>query len=300
MLASRKPTGFTASTKARATSRAYACVSQAFSQHQGGFSDSSWVIAKGGSKRCRGSPVWQNICVAWHGLKPMLEPSPPNNLEDWENLPLWTPHLNHINPRTNPGLVRCRRRAQHRLRAGGLHKMHDIMLPLGDRLALEEVAEHITDTVGRNACMALLASLQDIPVFQTSSSFQIIYFKILVVDRDQPQSVWQFRVPNKLATYRWATIIQQFCCIKSMKRGQAFSLQDREFHPHCHLMHTKFWLDPLRENRICIFTSASGSRHAHSSHNTNGRFHALVDSSTAQLRALQVRHRWVVHTTHHQ
>lgn len=50
------------------------------SRRQGGYPDYLWVVIKGGSKQSRGCTVWQNICLAWHSLKPMLEPTQPQGV----------------------------------------------------------------------------------------------------------------------------------------------------------------------------------------------------------------------------
>lgn len=69
------------------------------SRQKWGFDDFSWLIAPGGNKHPRGSAVLHNICQAWASLKPFLHNTAPRNQEEWDQLPLWSPHTNHIRPR---------------------------------------------------------------------------------------------------------------------------------------------------------------------------------------------------------
>lgn len=90
-------------------------------QHKWGYQDFTWVTSKGGSYKSQSSPVWRNICHAWHKLKPHLTPSTPRNLEEWQSLSLWSPHQHH----RSAGLVHCSTRAHMHLRAHGLISLAD-------------------------------------------------------------------------------------------------------------------------------------------------------------------------------
>lgn len=100
--------------------------------------------------------------------------------------------------------------------------MLDVTSLDGARLPIAEITQHITDTCGRNACVALMDNLRDRPRIRASPGYQIIYFASSVRIGDQPLPIWQFRVPNELAASGWAAISHQFRCTKMLEERAGF------------------------------------------------------------------------------
>lgn len=69
-----------------------------------------------------GLAPWKNVCKGWATLKRRLLPSKLANLEEWENLPLWRPHFNHIDQK----LVKCSTVAQRLRYQHGFRFVRDV------------------------------------------------------------------------------------------------------------------------------------------------------------------------------
>lgn len=184
---------------------------QDLSERSWGSRDFTWTVSKGGGRRSEGSTVWQNICIAWDTLKTLLIPNPPRNTEDWGNLPLWSPHSAHINPK----LVRCKSQAQHRLRAAGMMTVSNISSPLGAILPWHLVATNPDDRGGRKAYESMVANLREIPDFPRVSKLQTVFFENGVVNGAHPGLVWQYSSPESDVTSEWQALPQRLTPTKA-------------------------------------------------------------------------------------
>lgn len=96
---------------------------QQVSSHRWATVDLTWVVSKCGHMEMGGSDTWRNICRGWEKMKVHIHISRPINMEEWRNLPLWRPHVNHLDPK----LVRCHTRPLRLIREAGFHRMDDIL-----------------------------------------------------------------------------------------------------------------------------------------------------------------------------
>lgn len=138
------------------------------SQRKWGYPDFTWVTTKGGSNKSNGSPVWCNICLAWHKLKPSLAASTPRNLEEWRNLPLWRPDQLH----RSAALVRCTTRAQQQLRQRGPLTLAYITSNSGEILPWHDVPRLRTGPTTHRHYATLTANLLETPTFMDSTKPQ--------------------------------------------------------------------------------------------------------------------------------
>lgn len=72
-----------------------------------GSEDLTWIVTPCGTMKLEGSAPWRNLCSGcpsgWAALRKKLAPRRPANIEEWGELPLWRPHINHIDGK----LVHC-------------------------------------------------------------------------------------------------------------------------------------------------------------------------------------------------
>lgn len=122
-----------------------------------GTRDLAWIVSKCGRVHMTGSAPWQAICKGWNGMKRWLNPLSPANEEEWRNLPLWRPQINHI----QPALARCGTAKQKALRECGLHRMEDVLEPNGTFISWEVMqrrgADRACETPFRNLIRNLKA-----------------------------------------------------------------------------------------------------------------------------------------------
>lgn len=131
------------------------------SSRKWGISDLSWIVSKGGSSESLGSSSWQNICKAWGSLKPFLRHAAPRNQEEWRELPLWRPHIQHV----SESRVKCTTQAQRRLRDAGILTIGDISEADGRYKPWESLPVNKEDTASRRAYEALIANLRQQALF---------------------------------------------------------------------------------------------------------------------------------------
>lgn len=92
------------------------------SERRWGTKDLSWLVSKCRTIQMQISAQWKNLWKGWSGLKKLLRPRRPANLEEGGGFPLWRPHLNHHNER----LVKCNTRARRELRESGFKFTSDV------------------------------------------------------------------------------------------------------------------------------------------------------------------------------
>lgn len=88
-----------------------------------GTEDLAWLVSPSGRMKSTGSCTWQHICRGWHDLKSHISAKRLYSDEDWRELPLWRPHVNH----RFPDQARCLARTQQNIREKGVTRMGDIM-----------------------------------------------------------------------------------------------------------------------------------------------------------------------------
>lgn len=124
-----------------------------------GAEDLTWIVTSCGTMKMGGSAPWRNLCSSWATLKKRLAPKRPVSVEEWGDLPLWRPHLNHVDGK----LVRCTTIAQQSLRRAGLHFMADILTPGNVPIQWEGARRRGAPMNCERAFNALIQNLKVIP-----------------------------------------------------------------------------------------------------------------------------------------
>lgn len=261
-----------------------------------GIQDLSWLFSKCGSVKLTGSPTWLNICKGWAVLKKWLVPGQPANLAGWRALPLWRPHLNHVNPTT----VKCSTVARRTLYDRGFVYMEDVMHPNGAFITWEEAQRKGAGNGGEAAFRNLLANLKTQPDLVHPEDKMPVFVKgISTAGRPL---IWQFTLPAARATEAWLPFLDR------NTPERTFRLEGNR----------------LRATNCCIPTAATVLSRVMISSPINGRPKQLLgpwidhnpltqykwkdgtillNSSTSQLRSLQSQRatephsalrRWVV------
>lgn len=189
-----------------------------------GYPKLTWVVTQGGSHESLGSPAWQNICQAWAKLKSLLIPTDPHNWEEWCSLPLWRPHVHHIETTQ----VKCTTMAQHHLRATELCTLGDIILPTRQFKEWETLNLNIQDAAGRRDYYNLIANIRRDPHFETIPGFHLLFFADTT--HGNQGRVWKFDISQQDVSSSWQRINQSnlLVCTFSSTVGR---IQDME---RCH------------------------------------------------------------------
>lgn len=161
-----------------------------------GHPDFTWVVSQCGRMEYTGSNVWGNICKGWAQLKPLLVPSPPSNSEAWGSLPLWRPHVHHI----NASLVKCSSLAQRQLREAGLETMADITDGSGQLLRWAQISNRGNLN---SSCEAAFSKLQrNVRQFAPEGSLSLTPL-FLESYEDNPHRIWQYMLPEADFSVHW-------------------------------------------------------------------------------------------------
>lgn len=128
-------------------------------------------------------------------MKKKLEPFPPINKEEWGDLPLWRPHLNHI----EQGGVRCSTKAQRALRDVGFLLMKDILDAAGILNTWMAAMVRGALPFCKQAFRVLRDNLRPTPTFVNSNSNGHFYVELL----KEPKVVWKYLLPTSRIASNW-------------------------------------------------------------------------------------------------
>lgn len=162
-----------------------------------GNEDLTWIVAQCGTMRMEGSAPWRNICKAWADLKGKLVPLRPANFEEWTDLPLWTPHLNHV----DCSIVSCKSAAQKALRNCGFRRMVDILDAPDSAITWEEAVRRGAPVRCEVAFRNLIQNIILNPVVDAPNALHDFY--VQGTDGPDRDMVWQFRLPSQHLSERW-------------------------------------------------------------------------------------------------
>lgn len=138
--------------------------------------------------------MWRNLCSGWASLKKCLSPRVPSNIEEWGDLPLWRPHVNHVEAK----LVRCNTIAQRSLKQAGFQFMADILGPDNVPIQWDEALQRGAPANCEQAFTALTRNLKIVPEIGPPETD-----KDLFLEESSSGRVWQYRVAARRATERW-------------------------------------------------------------------------------------------------
>lgn len=164
-----------------------------------GTEDLTWIVTKCGTMRMDGSALWRNLCSGWAHLKDRLAPRRPANLEEWGDLPLWRPHINHVDQK----LVCCSTIAQRTLCQTGFPFMSDILHPGNGFIRWEEARRREGPPQCERAFNALVQNLKAIPEIGPPEDKQDLFLA-----DNNGDLIWQYRLPANRASVRWLPFIE--------------------------------------------------------------------------------------------
>lgn len=167
------------------------------SEKRWGTADTAWIVSNCGTMQLTGSAPWKNLCKGWTHLKSKLAPRRPVNLEEWGALPLWRPHVNHV----NRAIVKCHSRALHALKDSGFSCMKDVLDRDGNFITWDVAQQRGAPVTCENAFRLILQNLKPIPELAPQGMLHDIFLE----DQDGigEKLVWQFKVPASRLSERW-------------------------------------------------------------------------------------------------
>lgn len=260
------------------------------SRRKWGIQDMSWIVTQGGSSESLGSPPWQNICRAWSSLKPFLRKSQPRNVDEWRLLPLWRPHHQHIAATK----VQCNTLAQHRLRDSGLITVGDTLDADGRFQTWDDLQINQTDSLGHRAYNSLLANIRPQAHFEPQAGPHRVYFGEESSEIDG--RVWLYDVPQELVSSPWPIIrdsalpISTFHC----RAGQLQKIP-RCCPPNNAILHRSVIRHSVKQKTLRTHYGLwTPQRHFLWQYKWSDGS-SFLDTSTAQLRALQANQHFKPH-----
>lgn len=248
-----------------------------------GTEDLTWAVSTCGTMKLEGSATWLNICKGWATLKKRLLPNKPMNLEEWGDLPLWRPHLNHVDPTR----VKCSTIAQKRLQQHGFRYMAHVWEAANGFISWQDALLRGAPDTCEAAFTALISNLKVVPeVAPPPDSMHDLFLHGR--ENNNELVVWQFRVPAHRISAQGIPILNRpdpdktFRIIGSHLVTTATRRSDPDTRLHRtlvraprHSSHT-FFLGPwTRESSFCTqYAWQDGT--------------IVLNSSTPQIRLLQV------------
>lgn len=173
------------------------CHIQQASERRWGTADLSWTVSQCGTMKISGSAPWRRICSSWATLRRRLKPKRPANLEEWKELPLWRPHLNHI----DGSLARCSSIPQKALRDSGFNRMGDVLDTATSAISWAEARRRGAPQNCEAAFRQLVLNLQLVPILdQPEEPHDLFLQGMSLVNNDR---VWQFRIKARHLSERW-------------------------------------------------------------------------------------------------
>lgn len=248
-----------------------------------GILDLTWMFSPCGTMKMGGSGPWQNICKGWAALKKRLSPRRPVNLEEWGNLPLWRPHLNHLETK----MVRCSTLAQKALRDSGFVCVSDVWTNGPGFISWHEARGRGGPQGSKAAFHSLIANLKQIPKIEPPDSTHDLFVECY--EGPAKNTVWQFQIQARLLSERWLPFRHNTEPERTFKLCGSSLVPIQSYRP----------AQEVRLRRIIVRSPSHSSRRIRLGtwqHNqamstqykwTDGT--QLVNASTSQLRLLQVQ-----------
>lgn len=249
------------------------------------------MVTKGGTKHSHGSIAWRNICLAWNHIKPLLEPTPPENLDEWRSLPLWRPHVSH----TSPNLAGCKTQAQLRIQEHGVSYIQDITTRTEEFLPWHLISPDCPNRLGSKTYDSLKANLRDVPHFPASPPVQTIFVENTTDLYEPHHQVWQFQISSCVHISQW-TLATSNVWPEMAFYVKVGRLAKRSGDPPAPPINTRRVLvpAPVGKTQAAIhygtWTSDFLSQYNWADSTS------LLNTPSAQLRSLQARHQMSAHT----
>jgi hypothetical protein len=171
------------------------------SLHKWGTEDFTWVFEGVRNPHIVGSKLWSNICASWLVVGKHLRRAAPANIQEWRSLPLWSPHVNHKDPK----LVTCKTVANRSIRHHGIVTMAHVTHQDGSLIRWDQLQAGRLPPMLENAYRRLIDNIQPTPAFRPDRREPTPTF----LEDTVSEQVWKFAIPqNKVAALNAYTLQQ--------------------------------------------------------------------------------------------
>lgn len=260
------------------------------SRRRWGFGDLTWIVTHCGTMNMPSSAPWQNISRAWASMRKWLLPSQPANLSEWRDLPLWRPHLNHV----DPSLAKCTTIAQQNLRDCGLQRMGDVLCPQALFITWNEARRLGAPISTERAFLDLVRNLHNRTSIRPQN--ERMDFFVDAGEGSDRQLVWQYQLPARQLHEAWLPFLDSSTAIRT------FRSEGIKLHPvNCSALGPEVML-----RRIMVGSPRHSNKHLHLGPWLEENIlltqyewldgTQLANSSTSQLRLLLTRQAARPHT----
>jgi hypothetical protein len=160
-----------------------------------GTKDYTWIFAKGHPRGVQGSKVWQNMCANWKVLKERLVPKLPDNSKEWEELPIWRPHILHNSQK----LASCLNNAQRQIRRRGFTRTKDVLRPNGEPISWSDAEAKGVPRSSRRGFEKMMGNLNLHPTTGEKRRRKIPVY----MQEEGTLTIWEFQEPANTTTRNW-------------------------------------------------------------------------------------------------
>lgn len=248
-----------------------------------GTRDLAWTVSSYGLLTLNGSAPWLAICKGWARLKGWLRPQQLANLEDWQDLPLWHPKINHVIPNSS----RCNSAALRKLWDCGLKRMADILNPDGSFISWEEIRRRGAGRTCQRAFHILLLNLKRHTKLQQPEEKLNVFLKETNVQG--PVTVWQFVLPARQTFEAWFPLMNKRNPKRTFRWEGSYLRPTTLSSPGLDIRLQQILVGSPSHSRIRTYFGPWWGQHPLVQYTwTDGT--PLVNTSTAQLLSLQVQH----------
>lgn len=226
-------------------------------------------------------------------MKSRLVPRRPANMEEWGELPLWLPHLNHV----DGDIVRYSTAAQRALRECGFNRMADVSNHNLQLINWEEAVRRGAPRRSEAAFGGLIRNLKSVPEVDHPDDLHDLFLQD-TSSRARPL-IWQFRVQARFLSAR------RIPFLNGQQPVRTFCLFRTQLVPITNCL-------PTRDNnleRVLVRSPKFSSSYLHMGRWNRDRHlltqykwrdgTVIIHSSIAQLRILQTTERPQIHNALH-
>jgi hypothetical protein len=131
--------------------------------------------------------VFKTICKGWEISKSKIVAKQPANEQEWLALPLWTPQVNHVNPK----IVNCLTNPKQLIANAGFERMKHVVKPDGSFRQWDDGPGQQLPQRCKEAYEKMLHNLWPAPHFTTGGGKK----KTVYLEDPTQAKVWEFQMP---------------------------------------------------------------------------------------------------------
>lgn len=214
---------------------------------------------------------------------------------EWEDLPLWRPHIHHL----SEPKVKCTSQAQQRLQASGLLSVRGITDPDGRFKAWEALMINHEDLMGRRAYNAFLANIAPLILWDPQPPPQPGPHQVFFGEASSEADgrIWLYDVPQHNISSRWNSIRNVSLPVSTFRCQNGFMKKITRCCPTQNADLTRVLVRHHKGMKVqkTYFRFWSPENNILSQYLWSDRT-ALLDTTTSQLRVLQARQRHKPHS----